>query len=70
MGRNFGLSDIYLKIGIALVVISMAMLITAFVVPSVTRFLDGQVAGFCFVSGLVLYVIGRIVQARRAHAQA
>ena len=68
MGRNFGLSNIYLKIGIALVVISMAMLVTTFVVPSATRFAGGRMAGFCFVSGALLYVIGRITQVRRAHA--
>jgi hypothetical protein len=70
MSRNFGLSNIYLKVGFALVVISVAMLATAFVVPSATRFIGGQVAGFSFVSGAVLYVIGRIAQVRRSRAQA
>lgn len=69
MSRNFGLSNIYLKVGFALVVISLAMLAAAFVLPSTTRFMSGQVAGFSFVSGVVLYVIGRIAQVRRSRAQ-
>ncbi|MGQ4661627.1 hypothetical protein [Lysobacter sp. F6437] len=70
MSKDFGLSNIYLKVGFALVAISLAMLVAAFVVPSATRYLNGGIAGFCFVSGAVLYVIGRIAQVRRSRAQA
>jgi len=70
MSKNFELSNIYLKVGLALVAISLAMLVAAFVVPSATRYLSGSIAGFCFVSGAVLYAIGRIAQVRRSRAQA
>ncbi|MFC5571589.1 hypothetical protein ACFPN1_16155 [Lysobacter yangpyeongensis] len=70
MSRNFGFSNIYLKVGFALISISVAMLVAAFVVPSVTKYLSGSVAGFCLVSGAVLYIIGRISQVRRSRAQA
>ena len=68
MTRNFGFSNIYLKTGIVLIVISLAMLITVFLVPSTIKYLSGGVAGFCLVSGVVLYIIGRIAQIRRSRA--
>ena len=71
MSKDFGLSSIYLKVGLALVAISLVMLAAAFVVPSAARHLSGSVAGFCFISGAVLYAIGRIAQVvRRFNAQA
>lgn len=70
MSKNFGLSNIYLKVGLALVAISLTILVAAFLVPSAARYLSGSVAGFCFISGAVLYAIGRIAQVRRSSAQA
>ena len=70
MTRDFGFSNIYLKIGLALIAISLVILIAAFVVPASTRYLNGGVAGFCFVSGAVLYIIGRIAQIRHSRARA
>ena len=70
MSRHFGLSNIYLKVGFALLAISVVMLVTAFVAPSTIKYLSGGVAGFFVFSGAVLYVIGRIAQARRSRAQA
>ena len=69
MTRNFGFSNIYLKIGIVLIIASLSMLITAFVFPSTIKYLSGRMAGFCLVSGVVLYIIGRIAQTRRTHAK-
>ena len=62
MNRNFGFSNIYLKVGIALIAVSLAMAAIAFVAPSAIRF--AGVAGSCFISGAVLYFIGRVVQGR------
>ena len=70
MTRNFGFSNIYLKMGIVLIVVSMAIIITAFFAPSTIEYLSGGVAGFCLVSGVVLYIIGRIAQIIRSRAQA
>ena len=66
MNRHFGLSNIYLKAGFVLVAISVVMLIA----PMAGKDPGGDVAGFCFVAGAVLYVMGRIAQARRSRTQA
>ena len=71
MSRNLGLSNIYLKVGAALIAMAVIALVAAIVVPSEADFFaSGQVAGFCLVSGAVLYVIGRIAQVRRHGAKA
>ncbi|MBD9480064.1 hypothetical protein [Pseudoxanthomonas sp. PXM02] len=71
MSRNLGLSNIYLGVGAALIAMAVIALVAAFVVPSEAAFFAiGQIAGFCFVSGAVLYVIGRIARVRRPGAQA
>lgn len=66
MSRHLGLSNIYLKVGFALVVISLAVLAIALVGTSTIGSIAGQVAGFSFSSGAVLYVIGRIAQVTRS----
>ncbi len=69
MARNFGFSSIYLKAGLALIVISLAMLITAFAAPAAAKYLSGRVAGYCLVAGAVLYAIGRVAQIWRSRAR-
>lgn len=68
--RHFGLSNIYLKVGLALLVVSIAMLIAAFVIPAAASHLSGYWGGFSFCAGVVLYVVGRVVQIRQSRAQA
>mgnify|MGYP006319331091 FL=1 len=68
--RHFGFSNIYLKVGFALIAISIFMAIAAFAVPSAAMHLSGRWAGFSFCAGVVLYAIGRIVQIMRSRAQA
>lgn len=68
MSKNFGFSNIYLKVGITLIVISITILIAAFVIPSTTAYVSGSLAGLFFISGVVLYAIGRIAQVRRPRA--
>jgi hypothetical protein len=70
MSRNFGLSNIYLKIGLVLVVISLLILAVAVLAPSRPSYVSSAVAGYCFVSGAVLYIIGRVAAIRRSRAQA
>jgi hypothetical protein len=70
--KNLGLSNFYLKVGVALVVASLtAIAFTSFF--SVDRELQSAVrgiGGLTTVSGAVIYFIGRFVQFKRARAQA
>ncbi len=70
MSKHFRKSNIYLRTGVALIAISMAMLVAVFMSLSAARYLSGSIAGFCLVAGAVLYVIGRIAQVRDPCAQA
>ncbi len=67
MSRNFGLSNIYLRIGLALVVVSLLMLAAMLAGPAEFGRALANWAGYCFVSGAVLYLIGRVAQMRRSH---
>lgn len=69
MKLDFGLSNLYLKVGFALLAISVIAVAGAFAVPSATRYLSASFTGFCFVAGTVLYLIGRVVQVRRARSE-
>ena len=68
---NFGLSNAYLKLGAALVLTSLiALAFTSFF--SVDRELQALVrnaGGLALLSGAVVYVIGRFVQAMSRRAQ-
>jgi hypothetical protein len=70
---RLGLTNIYLKVGLSLVVIALACLALLFafwpVADSVEVILLGM-ARVGFPAGVVLYVIGKIAQARRSRAQA
>jgi hypothetical protein len=45
MRRHFGLSNVYLKVGLVLIAISVLMLATAFFFPSAIRYLSGGCSG-------------------------
>lgn len=67
---NFRSSNIYLKSGVALLAIFVVMLIASFALPSVTNQLPSFWTGLTvsFFSGIVLYLLGRVVQVRQARA--
>ena len=67
---DFGLSNIYLKFGVAFLLISAAVIVPAIFNPSVAPILSGQMTGYLFLSGAVLYVIGRIVRTKNTRSQA
>ena len=69
MNKHFGFTNIYLKVGLVFLVVSILILIAAFVARSATGYFSGRVAGYFFVAGTVLYVIGRIAQIRQSRAQ-
>jgi hypothetical protein len=69
---DLGLSNPYLKIGTVLVTASLAAVAFTSFFP-VDRELQATVrniGGLALFSGAVVYVIGRLVQAKRARAQA
>ena len=70
MSRNFGLSNVYLKTGLVLVVISLSLFAITVLAPSPPNFASNAIAGYCFVAGAVLYIIGRVAAIRRSRAQA
>ena len=67
---NFGLSNPCLKVGAALVTVSLAVIgFTSFF--SVDRAFQAAVrsiGGFALLSGTVVYIIGRLVRAKHARA--
>ena len=65
-----GLSNTYLKVGVLLVAVSLALLVVALVAPSVGGVVINQLFGALFFAGVILYVIGRIVKVRRSRAAA
>ena len=67
---DLGLSNIYLKLGVALLLISVAVIVAAIFNPSATPVLSGQIAGYLLLSGAVLYVVGRLVRIKKTRAQA
>lgn len=69
MNRHLGLTNLYLKVGVALIVLALAVLVAAFLFPSSWTHVGSAVAGYCFLSGVVLYVMGRVVSIRRSRAQ-
>jgi membrane protein implicated in regulation of membrane protease activity len=68
--RNFGLSNIYLKIAVSFLVLSVVAVVAALATPSLLGTLAGQLTGFFVLAGALLYVIGRIVQITRSRKQA
>ena len=67
--RNFGLSNIYLKVALPFLAISVVMFLSVFVLPSNLDTVAIQVASFLMASGIVLYAIGRLAQFFRSRTQ-
>ena len=67
---DFGLSNVYLKLGAALLLISAAAIVAALAYPSATPMISGRMTGYLFLSGAALYVIGRVVRIKNVRSQA
>ena len=67
---DFGLSNVYLKFGTALLLISAAVIVAVLANPSATPMISGRMTGFLFLSGAALYVIGRFVRIKNTRSQA
>lgn len=64
---QFGLTNFYLKAGVVLISVAALVFLTGFVrsgVPSAE--FRGPIAAVLGTGGAVLYIIGRIIKARRA----
>ncbi|HVI58063.1 MAG TPA: hypothetical protein VM619_04205 [Luteimonas sp.] len=67
-GRDFGLSNAYLKAGLVLVVASLAVIawMSFFAAAAARQGVAGAVCGVALLAGVVVHAIGRVVRARGA----
>ena len=64
--RDFGLSNAYLKIGLGLVVASLAVIawMSFFAAGAARKGVAGAACGVALLAGVVVYAIGRVMRAR------
>ena len=67
--RNFGLSNVYLKLAMLLLAISAVIVLATLVAPSLLGASASYLAGFFAFTGALVYLIGRIVQLTRSRAE-
>ena len=67
---SFGISNLYLKVGLFLVAAALVLLGAIVVIPSFGGLAVNQAFGLLLFSGATLYAIGRVVQVRSSRARA